>query len=83
VRWITCRVGDWGRCAGSAEAYARLTHLGGSSAAGASSAILVSSDSVPDRFRRTIVDYRRRTDFWCRFFGFPKEDLIPIADGQQ
>jgi hypothetical protein len=35
------RVGDWGRCAGSAEAYARLTHLGGSSAVGASSAILV------------------------------------------
>jgi hypothetical protein len=65
-------VGDWGRCAGSAEAYARLTHLGGSSAVGASSAILVSSESVPDRFRKTIADYKVQADFGVGFW-FPRK----------
>jgi hypothetical protein len=78
----------WWICEGwaigvDALAYARLTHLGGSSAVGASSAILVSSESVPDRFRRTIVDLQAQADFWVSFFWFSQRRLDSDADGQQ
>jgi hypothetical protein len=57
--------GDWGRCAGICT----TNTPGGSSAVGASSAILVSSESVPDRFRKTIADYRCR-QILVLFFWF-------------
>ena len=73
-------MGDWGRCAGSAEAYARLTHLWWIlSCWGFQCYSCILGNLCQTDFSQRLLSITGAGRFFgVGFFGFPKEDLIPM-----